>query len=197
VPQIASSVFISTTAPSIPATAGHEAWHSLRLDQPHDAALIGLLIQQLIAPASLETAQDAYKAYPPTQRAEEVAANIFSSIVNDPIFWKAYRTPNSQAIAKELEKANVPKYSEASLVRNWTELVKGIAKILRGNDVALSSSPTPSNVLRISPTVPTQTQLGDALAKAQTAPEKGRETITSASPNSKDWTIWICLQLLS
>jgi hypothetical protein len=145
VPKISSSVFVSTSAPSIPATASHEAWHRLRIDHPRDAAMIGGLLQESIDSVLLETAQDAYRKYPPTQRAEEVAANIFSTIVADPAFWREYGTPNSEAIAEELEKASVPAYYEARLVRDWPELVKGTAQILRGESAALLSSPTPSN----------------------------------------------------
>ena len=143
VPRIPSQVFVTKEHPSIPAGAGHEAWHRLQIDHPYDAALIGAQILEQVPSGLMDAAEIPYaRNYPANRRTHEIAANIFSSIVTDPLFWRIYGTPNSDAIASELEKANVPQYREAKLVRDWPELVRSVARVLRREDpTSLFSSP--------------------------------------------------------
>lgn len=85
VPRLSGSIFVNADKESIPATACHEAWHRLSLDHAYDASMIGGFLLEQTDPLQLEKAKAKYVEIGADH---EVAANIFSSIVNDSAFWR-------------------------------------------------------------------------------------------------------------
>ncbi len=144
IPGISGYVFVHADHPSIPAAAGHEAWHRLWVDHRRDTEKIGGLIKEQLTELQMESAKVPHlRNYGDELAEQEVGASLFSSIVTNPAFWRAYGTPNSAAIADAIEEmGGIPQYSEARLVRDWPSLVKETARILRTEEpTSLFSSP--------------------------------------------------------
>jgi len=127
--------------------AGHELWHLLRLDRPDIGLQIGRLMHKHIPEVLLEHAQSYYvqKYGPDLKSLEEVAANIFPSVLADPTFWRQTQFNAREDIAKAIEGLDSLKhYYEAALIMDWAAFVKEVAEIFSPGRSSSSFSMRPA-----------------------------------------------------